>query len=452
MKEILHIIRYGVRSLLACTEGPPDLKTPERTFWALVVLLAFSYTVLGFLYLNKASDWYFDIYVLPDFGLIVACILAAGFVPRLFYSDPRDQIYQLPVVFLSLQIPVMLIEGIVWTMIKYISPDYDINNNLWMTTVVVVEAILLFRAFLLCYGPTVPALQVRLAVTTCLFMGAVYYVSYYTDTPYFINQPYDSSDYKYLNAEETLVPQPELTRRAIADLLPSRPGTVDYYSVLLGGDGSQDVFRKEVLAADNAFAANLSTQGRTVALINNTRTVNTLPLGTLTNLRAVFSGIAEKMQPQEDVLIVYLTSHGGRDSKLSTYLPGISLKTIDAGKIAAALRDAGFKWKVIIISACYSGSYIPVLKDPGTMIITASSVNTTSFGCSATSDMTWFGKAFLIDALPRSHSFEEAYQLVRKSVAAREKEQGLSDSLPQIEMGEQIGDYLHRHSPFTKSR
>jgi hypothetical protein len=452
MKEILHIIRYGVGSLLAVTEGPPALKTPERTFWMLVVLLALSFTALGFLYLDQPSDWYFNIYVLPDFGLIVASILAAGFASRLLYSDPRDQAYQLPVVFLSMQIPVMLIEGIVWSAIKLISPDYEIDNNLWMVTVVVIEGILLFRAFLLCYGPTSPGLQVRLAVTACLFMGAMYYVPHYMGTPYFINQPYDNRDYKYLNAEETLTLQPDLMHRALAGLSPSRPGSDDYYGVLLGGDGSQDVFRKEILAADSAFASSLPTKGRTVMLVNNPKTVQTLPLGTLTNLRAALSGIAAKMQPQEDVLIVYLASHGGQDSTLTTYLPGVSLKAVDAGKIAAALKEAGFKWKIVIVSACYSGSYIPVLKDPGTMIITSSSATSTSFGCSATSDITWFGRAFLIDGLPRSRSFEEAYRLASKAVAVWETEQGLENSLPQIETGAQIGNYLRKHPPFPKSR
>lgn len=74
----------------------------------------------------------------------------------------------------------------------------------------------------------------------------------------------------------------------------------------------------------------------------------------------------------------------------------LELNQIDPKWLKDALDKSGIRWKVIVISACYSGSFIPALQDDNTLIITASAADRTSFGCENEADYTYFGRAFLI--------------------------------------------------------
>ncbi|HTK84797.1 MAG TPA: C13 family peptidase, partial [Patescibacteria group bacterium] len=111
-----------------------------------------------------------------------------------------------------------------------------------------------------------------------------------------------------------------------------------------------------------------------------------------------------------------------------------------------ALAEGPFKWKIIVISACYAGSFIPKLKDDNTLIITAAAADRNSFGCSDENDLTYFGDAFLKQALPVSRSWPEAYQKAVEYVSTREKAEGDKPSLPQIYVGKNIAEYLSKKS------
>ena len=99
------------------------------------------------------------------------------------------------------------------------------------------------------------------------------------------------------------------------------------------------------------------------------------------------------------------------------------------------LADSGIKWKVIVVSACYSGGFIEPLKDDHTLIITASDAANTSFGCEPGSQITWFGQAFFDEALRATRSFSTAFGLARNSVQEREKSGGYPPSNPQMHLG-----------------
>ena len=106
------------------------------------------------------------------------------------------------------------------------------------------------------------------------------------------------------------------------------------------------------------------------------------------------------------------------------------------------LHASGIKWKVLVISACYSGAFIEPLKDDHTLIITATDANNTSFGCGSGENLTWFGKAYFDDALRRTRSFTEAFGFARQAVAQREREQKYTASNPQMYVGAAIKDKL----------
>ena len=91
------------------------------------------------------------------------------------------------------------------------------------------------------------------------------------------------------------------------------------------------------------------------------------------------------------------------------------------------------RWKVLIVNACYSGGFIDALRDDSTLVITAARSDRTSFGCGTESEITYFGKAFLAEALNETTSIPEAFEQASRRVAEWEQqEQGEQRSEPQI--------------------
>ena len=150
------------------------------------------------------------------------------------------------------------------------------------------------------------------------------------------------------------------------------------------------------------------------------------------------------MNADEDTLFLFLSSHGYRDHRLSAVQPPLELASLTPTALARLLQDAGIKWRVIVVSACYSGGYIEPLRDDNTIVITASAAERTSFGCETGRDFTYFGEAYFRDALERTRSFTQAFELAKASVAKREADEGLTPSLPQMWVGRAIGERLQQ--------
>src|SRR5258706_523785 len=121
-----------------------------------------------------------------------------------------------------------------------------------------------------------------------------------------------------------------------------------------------------------------------------------------------------------------------------------SARLAPSSAAARALQDAGIKWRVIVVSACYSGGYIEPLRDDNSIVITASAAERTSFGCETGRDFTYFGEAYFRDALARTRSFTQAFELAKSTVAKREAEEKLVASLPQMWVGPAIAERLKK--------
>ena len=87
---------------------------------------------------------------------------------------------------------------------------------------------------------------------------------------------------------------------------------------------------------------------------------------------------------------------------------------------------------MLVISACYSGGFIPKLQDDKTLIITAARADRVSFGCSEENDFTYFGRALFAEALQQTDDLQRAFKLAQASVAEREKADEFEPSEPQI--------------------
>ena len=242
------------------------------------------------------------------------------------------------------------------------------------------------------------------------------------------------------DAEQAMYAQPALLDAALAKLTPQTPGKPDIYVVAFAGDAQEDVFRNEAEYVEALFSKRLGAGGHVVVLENNVQTVATRPLASWTNLHRTLQAIAAKMDPAEDILLLYLTTHGSDDHQLLVDLDPLPLNQIGPDDIVDALKTKpAMRWKVIVVNACYSGGFIDALRDDSTLVMTSARADRTSFGCGSASDITYFGKAFLAQGLNRTTSLRDAFDLARASVdewetadAQRGDDGAIQHSEPQI--------------------
>lgn len=255
----------------------------------------------------------------------------------------------------------------------------------------------------------------------------------------------DEDDSTWLETPEaTFYAQPGLLQMELDGIEPQRPGVVDMFVIGFGGDGEENVFLNEVAFLRDLAAHRLDAGNRQVSLINNAATAADWPLATATNLERALAGVAQRMDVDEDILFLYLTSHGSEGHELYVNQPPLALDQITPGRLRAALDDAGIRWRVIVVSACYSGGFVNALRDPHTLVVTAARHDRTSFGCGNASTITWFGRAFLVDGLNASRNFRSAWLSARRQIAQREQEEGYDPSEPQWAAGEAIGAQLKK--------
>lgn len=249
-------------------------------------------------------------------------------------------------------------------------------------------------------------------------------------------------------AEQAALSDPEdqaALRKALDGLAPQRPGVTDLYAVGFAGDAGEDVFRNEALYLKTLFSRRFEAAGHVVTLVNhpdNLTEAPYAPLATYDNLYDTLARIGRVMDPKEDLLLLFVTTHGTEDHTLYVKVSDDEEDFITPQDLRQALDDAGIRNRVIVLSACYSGGFIPALKSPDTMLITAARADRPSFGCGNTADATYFGQAWLVDALNRTDDFEQAYQLAVAEITAREQAEGEQPSLPQLWRGGRIGKVL----------
>lgn len=232
--------------------------------------------------------------------------------------------------------------------------------------------------------------------------------------------------------------QQGLLDRALAALQPGRPGVADTYLLAAGLYAREDVFMKEVQMIADLFRQRFDAGGRSVVLLNNAQTLGSHPVASMTSIAAALQGIGSRMNPDEDLLVMYVSSHGSESHHLAVDFPPLRLTPIDPPMLKRALDASGIKWRVIVVSACYSGGFVTPLQDEHTMIITASSAARQSFGCGTASDATYLGRALFDEELRKTYSFETAFAKASSSIAERERAQGFLASEPQIFVGARI--------------
>jgi len=226
-----------------------------------------------------------------------------------------------------------------------------------------------------------------------------------------------------------LLAQGRLLDNALAAVPASTPA-VELYTLTLGGDGKQSVFLRESDYVANMLTTRFGAYGQ-IRLVNHRDHLTDRPMATRENLRRAAQTLAERSGP-EDLVFIYLTSHGTAEHELVLDQPRMELADLPADELATVLAPLKNRDKVIVISSCYSGGFIPALKDERTLIMTASRADRVSFGCSEEANFTYFGDALFAQALNQTDDLEQAFKLAKATVAERELADNFEASEPQI--------------------
>ena len=289
-----------------------------------------------------------------------------------------------------------------------------------------------------------------LIVLVFLWTGSELYV----DPTVWVQPEAEDSAYdrSWDQAESLLFSQPQRIDAAVDAVEPSEPHAPDLFFLGFAGFGEQRVFAEEIKLAAQVVGDRYGSADRSVLLLNDRRDLDEWPLASPTALRYALRGIATKMNVDKDILFLSLSSHGSEDASLSVTNGALMLHDLTAPDLEAALNESGIKWRVIVISACYSGSFIEELRNPQTIVITASAADRSSFGCADDRDLTYFGEAFYRDALPKAHSLRAAFEAAKVEIAVRERRERVTPSRPQAFFGNEIEKQLKMLTRSVSSR
>jgi hypothetical protein len=135
--------------------------------------------------------------------------------------------------------------------------------------------------------------------------------------------------------------------------------------------------------------------------------------------------------------ILYFSSHGAPQGIL---LGNMILSPMALSEIVN--ENCGKRPAVIVISACYSGVFVPALEGDNRMVMTAARSDRTSFGCGQENRYPYFDDC-VVHTIPKVHSFPQLADKVKECVSDKEAETGMTPpSEPQVSIGRDVADKL----------
>lgn len=347
------------------------------------------------------------------------------------------------------QMGVFMIAMLAVGMIFARMPEWQIGNAWWWFLACLIGVNFIALSVLLARATGKKVLAAGAAFVTVAVMSIN---GVYSQTPLWIERHEPNTSEAETEPARLQLTQSVMERQSallverLDGLLPQRPGVTDLYALTFAPYAYEDVFRRESAMVAEVMRERFDAEGRTLELVNSLATLEQWPWATLLNLRRAISRIAEQMDPEEDVLFIHLTSHGAREGELAAGFWPLMVETVTPVLLRIMLNEAGIKYRVISISACYSGSWVEPLVDENTLIMTAADADNTSYGCGRLSDLTFFGRAVYDEQLRHeTRSFEAAHVAARPVIAQREEAAGKDDgySNPQIEVGKGIHEPLN---------
>ena len=244
-------------------------------------------------------------------------------------------------------------------------------------------------------------------------------------------------------SQEVFTGQQALLAKTLAAVSLRQPDRTNVFG-LVYAPYAQGVFVRESAMVAGVLQERFGAQGRVVQLVNHPSVTDSIPWATNQNLRASLQALAARMDRENDVLVVYLSSHGGADFKLATQHWPLEVAELTPQMLRSMLDAVGVRNRVVAVSACYAGGWIEPLASDNTLVMTAADATHTSYGCGSKSELTFFGRALFDEQLRQTYSFEQAFAAAVPTIQQREiegkKDDGFSN--PQIALGKGIRPVL----------
>jgi len=210
---------------------------------------------------------------------------------------------------------------------------------------------------------------------------------------------------------------------ALAKLPAQRPGVTDTY-ILSASFWDEPVFEREAREAAAILARRFDAAERTVVLSAGVGPGQgrAYPAASPNNFNAVLGRFGKLIDPNEDLVVVFVTSHGGQDGAVAMQEKGRVGGALRALQLRTSLQQAGIRTKVVLVSACFSGHFILPFSNDDTLVLTAAAADKPSFGCEPSRDWTYFGDALFNHALRGGASLLDAFDQARGLITKWEED------------------------------
>lgn len=303
----------------------------------------------------------------------------------------------------------------------------------------------LLVAFSLPHASVVTSIEAERSAFSLLDIAAAYFRTNFQPTA-----EHNLAGLLHFDREAVLHGQHKLLSQKLAALDPPKGELPALFFVGMAPHSTENVFKREVTAVKSLFDERFSTAGRSVLLVNHRDTIGEWPLASMSNLDDTLQYIGSLMRQDRDVLVLFVSSHGS-PGRVSVSFPGFPLNSMTPERLLSALDKAGIQNRVLVISACHSGSFIPPLQTDTSLIVTASRSDRSSFGCGNENEWTHFGDAYFNQVMRTGTSMIDGFSTAADLIAAWEKRDGLTPSEPQMFVGNGIREKLDALVPSTSA-
>lgn len=235
-----------------------------------------------------------------------------------------------------------------------------------------------------------------------------------------------------------------LMGESLAALQPQRPGQLDVY-LLAASLWGEPVFEREATQAAEILRQHFDLAGRSIVLSAGGQGERRNPAATPENISAAIGRIGALIDPNEDMVVVFLTSHGRPDGAIAFSETNRMVAALRPVHMRDLLNQANVRNRVVIVSACYAGAFIAPLIDENTIVLAAAAADRTSFGCRPQNEWTFFGDAYFNHAVRGGAGLVPAFDQAKRLIEGWEREQNLTPpSNPQRYIGARVDSMLRR--------
>lgn len=154
-------------------------------------------------------------------------------------------------------------------------------------------------------------------------------------------------------------------------------------------------------------------------------------------LEQIYGALEDLTAQAQGGCLFYVTTHGTPQGAV------VDKRILAPGVLAAMLdRTCGRRPTVVVISACFSGVFVPQLSAPNRMVLTAARPDRTSFGCGEADKYPYFDDCFL-SSMGDADNFPGLAVATRECVRRRELAEKVSPpSEPQVFVGAELRPVL----------